>query len=148
MSTRAVRSASVPRAVELAVFAPIGLAAVVHDRVPQVIRAGRRRAAQRLTIARFVGELVVVEARRRARGAPDSVRPSGAGEDDATDQRGSAPSAPRPPFDDYQQLSAAQVVARLRGLSAAELDAAATFERAHRRRRTVLGGIERLRTGT
>ena len=41
--------------------------------------------------------------------------------------------------------AAAQVVARLPGLSAAELDLVEEYERSHRRRRTVLGRIAQLK---
>ena len=45
---------------------------------------------------------------------------------------------------DYESLSASQVLPRLTGLSADDLDAVRRYEEAHRRRRTVLGRIESL----
>ena len=54
-----------------------------------------------------------------------------------------APGAEDLPIDEYESLAASQVVARLSGLTPAELADVAAFERAHRGRRTVLGKIER-----
>ena len=45
---------------------------------------------------------------------------------------------------DYDELSASQVVDRLDGLSQPELDAVREYETSHRARNTVLGKIERL----
>ena len=57
--------------------------------------------------------------------------------------------APRPhaaelPIPGYDALSASQVVERLAGLAAAELDAVRSYEAAHRNRRTILGKIDQL----
>lgn len=46
----------------------------------------------------------------------------------------------------YDHLAARQVVDRLDGLTSIELDALERYESAHRRRRTVLGKIEQLRS--
>jgi len=47
----------------------------------------------------------------------------------------------------YSTLSASQIVPRLTTLTAADLDAIARFERAHRARRTILNRVEQLRAG-
>jgi hypothetical protein len=49
------------------------------------------------------------------------------------------------PIPGYDQLAASQVIARLPGLSPAELDRIEGHESAHRRRRTVLAKINQLR---
>jgi hypothetical protein len=54
------------------------------------------------------------------------------------------PSATTLAIQDYDELSASQVVERLDGLQAAELDAVRTYETAHRARRTILFKIEQL----
>jgi hypothetical protein len=56
------------------------------------------------------------------------------------------PSAGDLPIPEYDGLSASQVVSRLSGLTAAELEAVATYEAAGRARKTVLGAIDRLRS--
>ena len=55
-----------------------------------------------------------------------------------------APAAEALPIEEYESLAASQVVARLAGLTPAELADVERFERAHRGRRTVLGKIEQL----
>jgi hypothetical protein len=47
---------------------------------------------------------------------------------------------------DYEHLPAAHVVAKLASLTQGERDAVEEFERANRRRRTILGKLEQLRT--
>jgi hypothetical protein len=48
------------------------------------------------------------------------------------------------PIPGYDTLSASQVVERLAGLSADELDSVRTYEGAHRNRRTILGKIDQI----
>jgi hypothetical protein len=48
------------------------------------------------------------------------------------------------PIPGYDALSASQVVERLAGLSADELDAVRTYEGSHRNRRTILGKIDQI----
>ena len=64
---------------DLAVFAPIGLAEAVRDRLPELAAAGRHRVESDLRQARVVGELAATELKRRAeamggRTAPAPVR--------------------------------------------------------------------------
>ena len=49
---------------------------------------------------------------------------------------------------DYEHLPAAHVVAKLASLTQRERDAVEEFERAHRHRRTILGKLDQLRTGS
>jgi hypothetical protein len=48
------------------------------------------------------------------------------------------------PIPGYDELSASQVVERLVGLAASELNAIHAYEAANRQRRTILGKIEQL----
>jgi hypothetical protein len=59
---------------------------------------------------------------------------------------GPAPPAADLPIPEYDGLSASQVVSRLSGLTADELEAVAAYEAAGRARKTVLGAIDRLRS--
>jgi hypothetical protein len=66
-----------------------------------------------------------------------------------TNGKAKAPSVPAPPesalpIHEYDQLSASQVVERLDGLTAAELDTVREYELAHRGRSTILGKIMQL----
>lgn len=156
------------RLVELTVYAPIGAATIVRERMPEVIATGREQVQQRVTLARFIGQMVVTQGRRElerrlAAGGDQGDRDE---HDAPVDVPVDAPADPAPvrsaplgrprtdpaptaaslPIDDYESLAASQVVARLGGLAAAELDAVEAFERANRNRRTVLNRIVQLRT--
>ena len=56
----------------------------------------------------------------------------------------SAPSAAALPITDYDSLSASQVVSRLQGLSAGELEAVRSYEAATRGRKTILNRVQQL----
>jgi hypothetical protein len=62
----------------------------------------------------------------------------------ATTTAAPAPAATTLVIPDYDELSASQVVERLDGLPASELDAVGAYEEAHRARRTILYKIEQL----
>lgn len=151
--------------VELTVYAPIGAVALVHDRLPELVAEGRQRVHQRVTVARFIGQMVVAQGRREIerRLAPDQA-PEAPSDDDGADglqpaprpqpaattslrpDPGAVPAVTSLPVADYESLAASQVVARLAALEPADLDAVEAFERAHRNRRTVLNRIAQLRT--
>lgn len=162
------------RLADVVVFAPIGLAAVARERLPELAADGRQRVEQRITVARFIGRMVVEQGRRelerrlhaaitpRVAPAPavDDPSPAGVADDPAdvapaddeiiaprrsVPTRSAAPVADLP-IDDYESLAASQVVARLGDLDPAGLAAVEAFERAHRNRRTVLGRIGQLRS--
>ena len=52
--------------------------------------------------------------------------------------------AARPAIPDYETLAAAEIVARLAGLTPSELAGVRSYEAAHRARRTVLAKIAQL----
>lgn len=194
------------RAVELMVYAPIGLALFARDMVPpllqQFVARGRaevdqlqKRVETQVSNARVLGQFAVAQGpdqlRRLAEQQLDQVReraeqvarafgvttptvptvppaPSpGAGEAAGTARTGvegadrrrepasvngraaAAPGAERRdasglPIPDYDELSASQVVARLSGLSAEELEQVREYEASQRARKTVLGKIAQL----
>lgn len=150
------------RLVELTVYAPIGLAAVARERLPDYVEEGRTRVEQRLTLARFIGQMVVTQGRRelerrvraaaeppppRLRVVPD-VSPPAAEPAPEPDTDEPAPDADDLPIEAYESLAAAQVVARLADLDDIGLARVEHFERAHRNRRTVLNRIDQLRSST
>ena len=53
----------VGRLIELALFAPIGAAVVARERLPEIVEVGKERVHQRLTLARFIGQMVVHQGR-------------------------------------------------------------------------------------
>jgi hypothetical protein len=146
------------RAVDLTVFAPIGLAVAVSRCAGRVVNDVQRRVADRIIVARTVGQLAVQVGGRRLRdlfddrhGAvdPEPIAPPAVVTplrviEDATSFGDTAADATELPIDEYESLAASQVVARLTALDAQELALVERFERANRRRRTVLGKIEQL----
>ncbi|MGH9189199.1 MAG: hypothetical protein ACRD0Q_04065 [Acidimicrobiales bacterium] len=186
------------QALDLLVYAPVGLALSAKELLPQLADRGRRQVGPTMTAARMVGEMVVQhapkEAERVARevgrqggrllgeGLASLVRmaatgtastAAGTAADPRPEARESRPpgdpvagpgsSAPPPKSPDagggrtpgsagdlaipgYDSLSASQVVARLEGLTAQELEQIQGYEEAHRGRRTVLTRVGQLRS--
>ena len=192
------------RALDLLVYAPVGVALYLRDTVPTFVNLfvsrgraelGQRRqqAQDQVAQARAMGEFAVnfggPKVREHvekgialARKSAESVLGGAGDEDRVTDEADDDPSpapAPRPDraaansraasrpagestntstattaapapaattlvIPDYDELSASQVVERLDGLPASELDAVRAYEEAHRARRTILYKIEQL----
>ena len=186
------------RAIDLLVYAPVGVALYLRDTVPTFVNLfvsrGRAELGQRrqqaqgqVAQAKAMGEFAVnfggpkvlehVEkgiamARKSAEavlGGGDGTEFPDAAEDAAPPARhapseptaaptrsaasepagesttkSAAPKAATLGIPDYDELSASQVVERLDGLHAGELDAVRAYEEAHRSRRTILYKIEQL----
>lgn len=146
------------RAVDLAVFLPIGLAVEMSRCAGRVVNDAQQRVTDRVVVARAVGQLAVQVSVRRLRSlvddrhrdldpqleaAPTVVTPLRVIED-AKPNGNTAADPTELPIDEYESLAASQVVARLTALDAQELALVERFERANRRRRSVLGKIEQL----
>lgn len=156
----------IDQAVELAVYAPIGLALEAKRLFPSFVERGR----QQVQVARMLGQFAVQygqgEATKRVgrfQGQAESIladlglvaRP----ELESTPPTPGAPPAPdsvaAPPrssaaadalaIADYDSLAASQVIPRLAGLEPTELAALRDYEVAHRGRKTILGKINQLR---
>lgn len=132
-------------------FAPVVVGAKVLESIPTAVERARRR----VEAAHFLGKMAVGEGVRQVRerladgggeaSAPPPAVPD-APERDAV-EASDAPDAEELALPDYDQLPAAHIVAKLGGLSDAEIDAVERYERSHRHRRTVLGKIDQLRNG-
>ncbi len=188
------------RALDLFVYAPVGVALYLRDTVPTFLNLfvsrgkaelGQRRqqASDQVAQAKALGEVAVnfggpkvrehvEKGIAMARKSAEAVL-GGAGEGDIPDlaeeaarvepqvptepvttapqtaaageaaagdtlTATAAPSAATLGIPDYDELSASQVVERLDGLQASELDAVRAYEEAHRARRTILYKIEQL----
>jgi hypothetical protein len=132
--------------IDYAIYAPLGAAIAVAEELPELVRRGRERFGPRLALAGMLGRVAADSARRRAeafvRRPTDEARPG------QTPQPSGPAAEPAGAADvvipDYETLSAAEVVARLPGLTPRELAAVRAFEMAHRARRTVLTRIAQL----
>jgi hypothetical protein len=134
-------------AVDVLVFAPLGLGAQLVDDAPDAVK----RARQELSNARFIGRLAVDQgiAQLRTRlsdtqapeSQPDVPAPGPLPEVDTERDRLSAGDLALP---DYDTLPAIDIVAKLEMLSATDRAAIASYESKNRQRRTVLGKLAQL----
>lgn len=181
----------VDAAVELLVFAPLGLALTARENLPDLIAKGRSQATGQVAMAKMIGHFAVrmgeKDLRRRlgevtetvsgtlsALGllpephppgpapattsgrtggtppsaespSPASVNGVARAEDDAAEHGPTSTSAELA-IPGYDTLSASQVVQRLAGLSADELEAVRGYEATNRGRRTILSKAAQLRS--
>jgi hypothetical protein len=136
------------------VFAPIGFALDARELLPKLAERGRNQVA----LLKVVGQFAVNKGRADAdrilaqKSAPSTPPPppppTHAPASDtsrtAPATRTRTPTAAALPINNYDTLSASQIVPRLAGLRPEELARVAAYENAHRRRRTILGRITQL----
>ncbi len=162
----------VEQALDLLVYAPLGLALTVTEDLPELIEKGRSRVQTEVSNARVLGGYVMARGQRRAerlmrdvsssdrrRPAPDPedglaasgtdngsvppIRTAAAKEADFDPQ--DLPDASNLGIPGYDSLSASHVVQRLAGLSPEELEAVGSYEAATRGRKTILNRVAQLR---
>jgi hypothetical protein len=150
-------------ALDVFLFAPLGAAVEARRLLPELARVGREHLDQRMPSYRAVGQLAVGQARKEAGSrlrrlglAPPPADGAASPAAPATPLAGSPSSSPRVPpapdapdvsalpIEDYDELSAVQVLPNLSGLDTDELELVAEYERATRSRRTILGRIDQL----
>ena len=158
------------RILDLLVYGPAGLALTAAEEFPKLVEKGRHRVEGQLHTARLVGQFAVQMGRSQIEqtvggllpGAAQPAAPPAASRAPAPPEAHEAPATgvttARSPngtmasdvlgIPGYDSLSASQVVQRLGGLSAGELDAIREHELAHRHRRTILNRVEQLLAGT
>ena len=130
------------------VFAPIGFALDARELLPKLAERGRNQVA----LLKVVGQFAVNKGRADADrilktkpAAPPTTAPPAAPRTSPTARvRPTAAAAAALPINNYDTLSASQIVPRLSGLRPEELARVAAYENAHRRRRTILGRIAQL----
>ena len=151
-STAAAVKSPVGAMLDVFLFAPIGFVLDARELVPKLAERGRNQVA----LLKVVGQFAVNKGRADAdrilkQKSPVSTMPP------------SAPAAPRTPpaartrtpsattnaaqalpINNYDTLSASQIVPRLAGLRPEELARVRAYENSHRRRRTILGRIAQL----
>jgi hypothetical protein len=121
---------------------------MVKQRVEKEVGTARERAQSLLGSIAGSDDTVGAPAARPQPPAPKAPAP-------APEAKAPAPPAPAAdtngshadpmlPIPGYNSLSASQVVQRLAGLSAAELEAVRAFEASNRKRRTILGKIDQI----
>jgi hypothetical protein len=180
----------IDQALDVFVFAPLGLLFSARETIPQLAEKGRQYVAA----ARVMGDFALGQGREQAekvvRQASDQAGQTLSIVGGLTARRPStpprktpatAPSTPPPPppptpegealraeasadvggngqvpapsveslaIPGYDTLSASQVVQRLGGLSADELEAVRAYEESSRKRKTILARVQQLQTGS
>ena len=125
----------VDQALDLLVYAPLGLALEAKDMLPKLAERGRGQVA----LARVAGRFASQRGRREARRFVEGLVGNDRSRTDGTD-----PGSPERPFDGYDELDAKQVISRLGDLSADQLDAVRRYEEHHRGRSTILNRVQQL----
>jgi len=183
--TDEVERSPLEEALDLFLYAPIGMALTAAEELPEMIRKGREAVEGQMGTAKVIGQVAVNQSKveinrivsqwndlgtmlrsgvlggsKPAPGRPASatsaasppVMPAAGVPAMAPPVPPTAKRMPPPPDNlgiaGYSSLSASQVVSRLAGLSAEQLEAVKEYEGSTRRRRTVLNRVEQLQSGS
>ena len=161
----------IDQAYEVAVLAPIGFVMEARKLLPDLVERGRQQVNMAKMVGQFAVAHGQTTANQRITkiqeqaeallhefgiGVPEPVAPPAAAPTPshaAAAPAASVAAAPPAqagegadelPISGYDTLAASQVIPRLDGLSAAELEAVKDYELAHRGRKTILGKIAQL----
>ena len=174
----------IDQALDVFVFAPLGLLFSARETIPELAEKGR----QYFAAARAMGEYAIGQGREQAGNAvrqagdqagqtlsivggltarkpsvpprpsrptppPPPPAPEGAAARAAAADAGGNGRVPGPSVESlaipgYDTLSASQVVQRLGGLSADELEAVRAYEESGRKRKTILARVQQLQSGS
>jgi hypothetical protein len=126
------------------VYAPIGIASQLIEELPNLVEAGRERLESRLRAASVAGRFTVAAARLRSAARPEPTAEETEDVIAAAVAHLAAPDASTLAIPGYDALAAAQVVARLDGLTRDERAAVRAYEEATRHRRTILSRLAQL----
>ena len=131
------------------VFAPIGFALDARELMPKLAERGRNQVALLKVVGQFAVNKGRADADRilkaKAPASPISQPAATVPRPPATPRtRATAATAATLPINNYDTLSASQIVPRLAGLRPEELTRVRAYENSHRRRRTILGRIAQL----
>jgi hypothetical protein len=133
----------VDRMLDLAVFGPLGFALEARRLVPELAARGRAHIEAQVRTARALGQFAMQLGQRQTVASDTPPPPAAARPVPEIVVRVTDDLEPLP-IEGYDALAASQVVARLAGLSPAELERVERYEAAHRGRRTILHRIAQL----
>ena len=167
----------IEQALDVLLYAPVGLVFSARELLPKLAEKGRNQLGMAKMIGQFAVQQgqteagkVLGQAQKQALSTLEQLagRPSAPSANGAT-SNGTAPK-PAPAIDvevvetpaaptsgpeavtlaitDYDSLSASQVLPRLNGLSADELEAVRSYEAAHRGRKTILNRAAQLQSSS
>ncbi|MEO5841543.1 MAG: hypothetical protein ABIQ73_18765 [Acidimicrobiales bacterium] len=153
-STTGASKSPVGAMLDVFVFAPIGFALDARELLPKLAERGRNQVA----LLKVVGQFAVNKGRADADRILKTKPPASTVPQPAAAARTAPAARARPaaaaatagaaaqalPINNYDTLSASQIVPRLAGLRPDELARVRAYENSHRRRRTILGRIAQL----
>ena len=164
----------VEQAVETLVYAPLGFALEARRLLPTFVERGRAQVQMARVIGQFAVKQGQTEATKHLAKVQDRAEAilvgqlrdvpvaEPDGDPSAPDREAGHGDAPAPTpaaapqagpdagslaIAGYDSLAASQVIPRLEGLEADELEAVRRYESAHRGRKTILGKIDQLQAG-
>jgi hypothetical protein len=132
----------VEKVLDLAIYAPVGLACWLGSDLPQRVAARRTQIEDRVRVARWVGEMAVnysklqLEQRMASTAVPSGAAPEA--------EVVHVPVHHAQPFEGYDTLAATQIVQLLGRLPHTELHLVRDYEATGRGRRTILAKIDQL----
>jgi hypothetical protein len=129
---------------DLTVYAPLGLAVTARERLPELIEKGRRYVGTQINSTRVAGTAAAPTAGQATPGEPPIAADTPSPPPAPSPSPSPAPSSGHLAIPGYDSLSASQVVQRLAGLSADELEAVRAYEVGTRGRRTILTRVAQL----
>lgn len=136
---------------DIFVYAPIGLALEARELIPKLADHGRGQVALTRLASRFAGQRGQGEARRvldQIIEVVGTVIAGEAGDPPITDEEvlDLTTDVSDLPIDDYDELSAPQLLPFLSPLSGDQLDTVLRYEQLHRSRATVINRIRQLQS--
>jgi len=155
-STAGTSKSPVGAMLDVFVFAPIGFALDARELLPKLAERGRNQVALLKVVGQFAVNKGRADADRILKTKPSATTvpppppaatrtpPAARARRAATGATTAAGAAQALPINNYDTLSASQIVPRLAGLRPDELARVRAYENAHRRRRTILGRIAQL----
>lgn len=153
---------SAEQLLDLLVYAPVGLAVEMCDRLPELAEKGRERLGPQAPAARLIGEMAVNAGRKKfdemvgnlkqtdtASQTADPASPTAANDRaaEAPNDRAAAATESNSgaePFSGYDAMTAVEIISRLADLSNVDRAAVRAYELAEKGRRTILGKIDQL----
>ncbi len=146
----------VEQLLDLFVYIPIGIALEAREQLPKLAERGRSQVAIARVLGRFAAQKGQNEAEKFVKSAADGLRdvvaPTGAGADEAAarasdtdDSSGDTDIGPDQPIASYDELTASEIVKKLKALDQGQLEAVAAYESAGRGRVTILNRVAQLR---
>lgn len=141
---------SAEQLLDVFLYAPVGLALEMCDRLPDLADKGRQRLGNQAPAARLIGEMAVTAGRKKLEdmlvglreqanaGSAQSAEPPTSADHQVDDTNSGEP------FSGYDTMTAVDIIGRLGDLSDADRAAVRTYETGHKARRTVLGKLDQL----